>query len=309
MSEQKPPAASAAPRRAPSSRVSAFWRELRHRGLRPRDRLGYALAGLRPGERRSWLERRLQVDPERGWLFVLGVNNSGTTIFCRTLESHPQIRTLPKEGQFLTRAFPRASEFGVGRLWSLSPEVFHWTAAEPEGPALRAQFDWSRCYAPGDGYLLEKSPPNTLRSLWLQAHFRPASFVAIVRHPYAACEGMRRRSGCSLEDAARHWTQANRRLLEDLPGLRRGMRIRYEDLTGATEATLTTLETFLRLDPPLDRRAAGSVSAHSIDGRTTGLVNLNGRSVARLSTADLDLIDAIAGSVMEALDYDRENAA
>ena len=41
------------------------------------------------------------------WLFILGVNNSGTTILSKILETHPEIRTLPKEGQHLTTAFPK----------------------------------------------------------------------------------------------------------------------------------------------------------------------------------------------------------
>ena len=300
--------AKTARRRGRPSALSALSREIRHRGLRPWDRLGFALSGLRPGGRDAWLDRRLMVEARYGWLFVLGVNNSGTTILRQLLEAHPEVRSLGREGVAETRAFPRASELGFSRLWSLEPDLFRMTEKDSGALSFRARFDWSRLYPRRSGYLLEKSPPNTLRSRWLQRYFRPARFLAIVRHPYAACEGIDRRTGCGLETAARHWTAANETLLDDWEHLERKHLVRYEHLTEHTEAELDALEAFLGLAAPLDRSTTSSVGTHSIEGKTMGLTNLNTRSLARLGEADLDLIDCVAGRVMERLGYTRGNA-
>ena len=81
------------------------------------------------------LEKRLQVG-DQGWLFVLGVNNSGSTILTKVLESHPQIRALPQEGQLLTDAFPRPDHLDVVRNWSTRLDLFRWTEEDDPYPAL-----------------------------------------------------------------------------------------------------------------------------------------------------------------------------
>lgn len=287
----------------------AIAQEIRHRGIRPGDRVGFALSGLRPGGRDAWLDRRLNVEPRYGWLFILGVTNSGTTILKRLLRNHPEVRVMPKEGRFLTRAFPRPVDRSVRRVWALESEPGRWTEDDPGEPAVQAKFDWARFYPKGSGYLLEKSPPNTLRARWLQRYFPPSRFIAMLRHPYAACEGMNRRGNCGLEAAARQWATVNGALAADMSHLDRFLLVKYEALTGDPLRMLETMESFLALKSPLDRSVVTSIEAHSIQGRTTGLTNLNHLSVARLTEDELDMIDSIAGPVMEHFGYNRSNAS
>ncbi len=274
--------------------------------LRPVDRLCWTATGMVNGGRSAWLDRRLGVDPKYGWLFILGPNNSGTTLLSNLLQEHPEIRGLPKEGHHLTKGLPCPFRIDAVRLWSLQLDVFRWTEEDDVWPADRAKFDWARHYPRRSGYLLEKSPPNTIRSRWLQRYFRPAKFVSIVRHPYATCEGIRRRMDCDIETAARHWATCMEILLTDLEKLDQSFFFTYEELTGEPEGTLTRMEKFLNLAQPFDRKLFGEVSAHSIDGSTTGLQNLNAKSIARLSDEDKRAIDALAGPLMERLGYDRQ---
>src|SRR4051812_33152923 len=46
----------------------------------------------------QWTADRLQLGDDY-WLFVLGLNNSGTTLVVDLLKSHPSMRWLPNEGQ------------------------------------------------------------------------------------------------------------------------------------------------------------------------------------------------------------------
>lgn len=279
-------------------------REFKNYGFRPLDRVRWASSGLTPGGRSAWLDQRLHVEDRYGWVFVLGVNNSGTTVISRLLQQHSEIRSLPHEGQLLTRAFPRAAHHQVGRLWSQRLDLFRWTEKDDPAPADRAKFDWLRHYPRQSGYLLEKSPPNTLRSRWLQENFRPARFVAIIRHPYATCEGIRRRAGCELGPAAEHWAKSMELMFEDIQHLQQCHWFRYEDLTADPETELGKIEAFLGLSSPLDRSELGKVKVHSIDGKTTGLQNLNDKSLANLTDEDLRTIDAAAGEMMRRLGYE-----
>ena len=248
-------------------------------------------------------EQRLQVDGHF-WLFVLGLNNSGTTLVVDLLKSHPAIRCLPNEGQYLTGALPLPRSFGVPRNFARRLDVFHWTENSDPEPARRVKYDWSYYYESRPGILLEKSPPNSLRSRWLQMHFRPSRFVAIVRHPYAVCEGIRRREGTTIEEAALHWVVAHECMLDDFTHLHNYILMRYEDLCQHPEENLEKLENFLDLDCPVDRTSLTTPKTiHNIDGVPQLICNFNDRSVARLSNTDLACINRIAGPLMERLGY------
>ena len=184
-------------------------------------------------------------------------------------------------------------------------DVFRWDEDHDPRPAVQAKNDWRKLYSGNKGILLEKSPPNTVRSLWLQKNFRPSRFLSIIRNPYAVCEGItRRKKNYSMAQAARHWLVANECMLADLRHIRVNLLIKYEDLVENPEGWLTRMEDFLGLRTPFDRNAAGSVAAHSIEGSTMGLRNLNDESVSRLSPGDIEEINGYCGDLMRRLGYD-----
>jgi Sulfotransferase family len=252
-----------------------------------------------------WTERRLQLG-DRFWLFILGLNNSGTSLLSHVLGRHPDVRSLPSAGQGLTAGLPRARDFGVSRNWTSRPEVFRWTEETRPEAALRVRYDWARAFPTREGILLEKSPPNTMRSRWLQRHFRPCRFVAIVRNPYAVCEGMRRREGIPIEEAALHWRRGHGYLLEDLPWLEQVLRLSYEGFCDDLAGHLARLETFLDLDRPIDRSVLdGTVPTHNLGGRPRPIANLNAESIARLSEADREVVGDVIGEMITRLGYER----
>jgi hypothetical protein len=251
----------------------------------------------------EWTRQRLQLGPHF-WLFVLGLNNSGTTLLVDLLKSHPLMRWLPNEGQYLTSGLPLPRQYEVPRLFSQRMDVFHWTEDADPAPALRVQYDWAVHYQSQPGILLEKSPPNALRSRWLQQNFSPSRFIAIFRHPYAVCEGMRRRDGHTIEQAALHWAQTYQQLLEDVKHLRYCLSITYEDLCAQPELHLTLLEEFLDMETPFDRSIIEAPRRiHNIDSAQEPIRNFNQRSLQQLSIGDIAVIDRIAGPVMEQLGY------
>ncbi len=259
--------------------------------------------------RAAWTEERLQLTGNY-WLFILGLNNSGTTLLVDLLKSHARMRWLPNEGQYLTTGLPLPRDYGVPRKFAERLDIFHWTEANDPAPALRIQYDWARHYQPRPGILLEKSPPNTMRSRWLQHNFRPSRFLAITRHPYAVCEGIRRREGHSIEEAARHWALANQWMLDDIAHLEHCLFMTYEDLCARPQDYLQKLQTFLGLEVPFDACVLATPRRiHNIDGTAALIRNFNERSVQQLSARDLAAIDRIAGPLMERLGYERRAAA
>jgi Sulfotransferase family len=241
--------------------------------------------------------------PEDSWLFILGVNNSGTTLFARILESHPHVLALPDEGQLLTEALPRPDYENVVRLWTKKLDKFRLTSENDGYPAELARSDWMKFYQPGPGIRLEKSPPNTIRSLWLQEHFTNSAFIALVRHPYPVCEGIRRRMGCNIQEAATHWHIANSLLMADIPHLKKCHLVKYENLMSDPAVTLNQIAHFLNIDDLFNLTIIEKIESHSIDGRTQGLVNMNLKSIEKLTPEDRCLINEICMVTMSQLGY------
>lgn len=263
----------------------------------------------------KWFWERRLLGRDGVWCFVLGVNNSGTTLLHELLGRHREIRTLPgldlvaAEGQWHTDALPLAGDHDVPRLFAAEVEHFRRTEDDDGAPAVRALHDWAFQYVrhseggwPGR-VLLEKSPPNVVRSRWLQAHFPRARFVAMARHPCAVAEGIRRREGHDLRAAARHWAEANRLLLDDLPHLERWTGVRYEDLCDAPVATVQRLVEFLGLEPDVRRDDLTGLDVHSLDESVRTVENFNPRSFDRLSGEDMGVVAEEAGEVAERLGY------
>lgn len=252
----------------------------------------------------AWIEQRLNLE-QSSWLFILGLNNSGTTLLTRVLEQHPMIRSLPHEGQWLTSGLPHPPTFGATRTWSSRADIFHWIETDDPSPARRIRYDWAHYYPNRPGILLEKSPPNTLRSRWLEKNFRPSRFLGIVRHPYALCEGARRRLGVSIEETADHWRNGTKILLDDAQHLRHVVLMRYEDLTSQPIPLLRRLETFLDIPlASLNESALGEIKANYVRKESTPLRNMNPDSFARLTPTDAERIAAVCGDMMQRIGYD-----
>jgi hypothetical protein len=239
------------------------------------------------------------------WIFILGCSNSGTTLLSQTLSLHPEIGALPYEGQFLTPALPRASLYGIGRLFSERPEHFHLLEGDRPPDGHQVLFDWLRARGRvRRPFLVVKSPPDMMRTRWLQAQVPRCSFIAIVRNGFAVSEGISRRQGCDVQRSARHWARAHEFLLEDSAHLRRFHLLRYEDLCEQPLSTLEAVARFLGVDErPLRNVEREIWSIHNVSGQPSRLKNFNLESLKRLSIEDREIVLAEAGPVLAHFGY------
>jgi len=238
------------------------------------------------------------------WCFVLGINNSGTTMLSSLLEQIPGIDALPAEGQQLSFALPRSGEFDVSRVWGNHLDYFRLTESDDGTAAQRLKYDWSFHFPLEPRVALVKGTQNSVRSTWIERQFPGSRFIAIVRHPFAVCEGIHRRAGSSMVLAAQHWKAANEILLDDLEKLQRSMLIRYEDLCERPQQVLREMAEFLDLEADgLAHILDQPLHAPTETGKPMVITNQNHASIDRLSAGDKDLIAGIAGPVMQRLDY------
>jgi hypothetical protein len=252
-----------------------------------------------------------ELSPDR-WIFVVGCYNSGTTLLHRIMGRHPRIGAMSQEGTLLTDALPKPEDFGWTRMWCECLEEMRraqWPDAAAQAARVRRQ--WSVWYPRGSENLLEKSPSNVVRMAFLQEHFRPASFICIVRNGYAVAEGIRRRAvpkrpehpgRYPLELCARQWLECDRVVSSQRSGIERFLQVYYEDLVSDPERVMTSITEFLEL-PAFDRQILESTFPV---GRTESVIrDMNAASLRNLSDDDLDAIEAVAGESLRGHGYDR----
>lgn len=240
------------------------------------------------------------------WLFVLGLHGSGTTLMKDILAQHPNVRSMPKEGQFYTNAIPQVVMYGLVRRFTARLDLFRLTEANSAMAALRAQFDWSFVYPTEKGIKVEKTSTDLIRARWLQAHFKPSRFVTIFRDPYAVCASTRRRyPKVGIEEIARQWKVAHDIFLGDLPYLERNLILYYEDLCSNVDEQLERLSDFLGLEARLTRSMLPAVmpTAKNVYDAHLPIQNLNAENRAWLSAEDMDVIKRVAAETIAQVGY------
>ena len=135
------------------------------------------------------------------------------------------------EGQHLQTVFPIAKVYGgPGRFAFDSRSHLSESSAlvskESRDQLLR---EWGAYYDLSKRVLLEKSPPNLVRSRFLQSLLPNSLFVFIIRHPVAVALATQKWSKTSFTELLLHWYLAHDRLLEDLTKLDNYLMFRYED--------------------------------------------------------------------------------
>jgi hypothetical protein len=195
---------------------------------------------------------------EHKFVFLAGLHRSGTTLLARLLAAHPQVSGFSgtdapaDEGQHLQSVYPSDHEHGRPGRFGFAAEM-HLTEDSPlvSEENVRKLFDeWAPHWDLSRPVLLEKSPPNLLKTRFLQALFPGSSFVVIVRHPIpvsiptAKWRGTRR-----YHRLFEHWFHCHDLFEADKPLLERVHLIRYEDFVREPEPVLRGAFEFLGLDP------------------------------------------------------------
>ncbi|SKA87689.1 Sulfotransferase family protein [Paucidesulfovibrio gracilis DSM 16080] len=258
------------------------------------------------GGKRHFAQTWQQTATAHTWVFIVGCNNSGTSLLNALFAKSGLVSTMREEGQYNTRALLRMPLRGHERVWTEVLDRLEADAAELPQRMPRLLHDWMRFFTrPLHPVLVEKTPPNMARMPALD-QLLDCRFIALVRDGFAVCEGIRRKAGKDLERAARHWDASCRLLLQHQTQVKHLHIVRYEDLTGQPEQTLAKLADFLEL-PPQPLQAASREKFNV--GRTvagTGAENItdyNAPSLQRLSDQDRETILRHAGDMLHHFGY------
>ncbi|HEX5146179.1 MAG TPA: sulfotransferase, partial [Conexibacter sp.] len=197
------------------------------------------------------LQARAVPLPGERLVFVGGLHRSGTTPLARWLAESPHVSGLSgtgvpeDEGQHLQHVLPPAIAHGGPGRFAFA-RAMHETERSPRASralAIQISRSWAPYWDLERPLLLEKSPPNLVRTRLLQALFPGAAFVVVVRHPVAVALATEKWLGApsrwvSAPSLLRHWLRAHELFLSDAARLQRVLVVRYEELCAAPAQVL-----------------------------------------------------------------------
>ncbi len=161
---------------------------------------------------------------------------------------------------------------------------------------------WTAHWAHHKPLLLDKSPPNLIRTQAIVQHFSPARFICVTRDPRAHVESLMRRNKIGPEEATRfslmclHHQKQN---LETLPHIRL---IRYEDLVADPEQAKHALLDFLPPLGTLDVRRSFNANSHA-SKLPIAITDLNEGKWGRIPGGQQTAIEAVFSDNVDVLRY------
>ncbi|GAA0604816.1 hypothetical protein GCM10009001_22570 [Virgibacillus siamensis] len=192
------------------------------------------------------------------FVFICGLHRSGTTILFKLLREQDQISGfsgtgVPRdEGQHLQSVYPSAKKVGGTGNFAFNKKARLDETSELITPENKEQLlsEWGKHWDLSKDILLEKSPPNIIRTRFLQEMFPESYFIIIKRHPVAvsfATDSFSKKT-FELERLLEHWVECHRQAEQDIPYLKNVMTIKYEDLVADPEKFMGDISELVRFN-------------------------------------------------------------
>ncbi|NNC95429.1 MAG: sulfotransferase [Chitinophagales bacterium] len=190
------------------------------------------------------------------YVFVSGLHRSGTSLMFQILREQDDFsgfRDTGKpedEGQHVQTVFKPAYFYGGPGKFGFDQDAYlneHSSLLTPENNN-RLKEEWGEYWDLSKTYLLEKSPPNLIRSRYLQTIFPDSYFITIQRHPIAVAFATRKWSKTSIQSLIEHWLTCYGIFEKDKGHLKNQMTIRYEDFVSQPKETISKIGEFLGTD-------------------------------------------------------------
>lgn len=194
---------------------------------------------------------------DKNFIFLAGHHRSGTSLLHEIIRNHDDITGLTNtdvpedEGQHVQSVFKSAKHFGGPGKYIYETESY-MDETHPLVSSSSAQQiwnDWSRYFETESSHFIEKSPPNLIRSRFLQALFPNSKFVVILRHPVAVSYATQKWSKTSTKSLIEHTLRGYEIFAEDVRHLDSVYVLRYEDFVCSPQATIDKIFAFLEMTP------------------------------------------------------------
>jgi hypothetical protein len=153
------------------------------------------------------------------------------------------------EGQHVQSIYRPAIAHGGPGKFGFEPEA-HLTDTSDlvtSDNRLRLFVAWKRHWDLNKPVLLEKSPPNLIRTRFLQELFPNSYFLIVTRHPVAVAYATQKWTHTSLPKLIEHWLVCHEKFEQDRQHIRRLLVLKYEEFVEEPQAILDRIYSFLDL--------------------------------------------------------------
>ena len=153
---------------------------------------------------------------DKKFIFLAGMHRSGTSLLHEIIRGHDHISGfsdtgVPEdEGQHLQSVYEPAIAFGGPGKFAFDQRSY-MDEVHPLATGENAQKiyeEWSPHYDLSCPYLIEKSPPNLIRTRFLQKLYPNSKFIVILRHPLAISYATEKWSKTSISSLLDHTLRA-----------------------------------------------------------------------------------------------------
>ena len=198
----------------------------------------------------------MHIDLEnKRFIFLAGLHRSGTSLIHRVIRDHPEVSGLAgtnapeDEGQHIQNVYPSAGVFGGPGKFAFHPgarmDENHILVSREN--AVKILQSWQPYLELSKQYIVEKPPPNIIRSRFLQALYPKSCFIFIVRHPVAVSYATKKWSKSSITNLLEHTLTAYETAISDSHYLNNFYFVRYEDFVLNPEQESTKIFDLLGL--------------------------------------------------------------
>lgn len=195
---------------------------------------------------------KTRIPDDKQFLFLGGVHRSGTSLLNRTLGRHPDISAFSgtgkpeDEGQHLQSVYPPDYAHGSPGRFGFHPDSMmnehHPLATHANAEHIYSE--WAQYWETGKPVLMEKSPPNIIRTRFLQHLFPDSMFLMILRHPVTVAYATLKWCPVDLPALIEHTLGCYERLAEDRLFLYNILVLRYEDMLRNPQRLFREIEKF-----------------------------------------------------------------
>ncbi|MGR3318948.1 MAG: sulfotransferase family protein [Candidatus Anammoxibacter sp.] len=188
-------------------------------------------------------------------VFITGLHRSGTSLLFRILRDHPDISGFrdtgahEDEGQHLQSVYLPAGRYGGAGRFGFNDSAYldETSSLVSESNSKKIFLEWAKHWDIGRPLLIEKSPPNLIRTRFLQALFPNSIFIILLRHPIPTCLATQRWSKTTLFSLIEHWLICYERFEIDKEYIQDFIVMKYEDIVVEPEKQLAKVYDFLNI--------------------------------------------------------------
>tara|TARA_A100001015_G_scaffold297866_1_gene379872 strand:- start:2034 stop:2798 length:765 start_codon:yes stop_codon:yes gene_type:complete len=194
------------------------------------------------------------------FLFVNGLHRSGTSILFKLIKAQKNISgfnntgVFEDEGQHLQSVYPAAKDYGGPGKFGFQQQAYLDENSNliTEENRIKLFKQWSVYWDLNNSILVEKSPPNIIRTRFLQAMYPNSSYLTITRHPIAVSFATQKWSHNSLDRLIKHWIICHEAYQRDQALLKSELLVKYEDFCAEPDTIVNKISMWIDSEMIID---------------------------------------------------------